>query len=268
LIVWLAYRSGERLRVKRQLEALENYFKKFLEHRAKRESIYAVERLAQLSIQALLDLGAMMAVRSRGRKPETYKEVASFICDSLGLAEERGFLEGLAGFRNVLVHGYAAVDERLEEEAFREMERRLPKVIEAVKKYVERVGADPEADERLREVFKRYNVKFAFLFGSRARGGEGRDYDIAVSFEAKSALDLGRLLVDVAEALGVHEDLVDLVHFDTAPSNIILTILEEGKLVYGDPDEAYHALFKRYVELLDLNEALEDAMKREGNRPW
>jgi ABC-type uncharacterized transport system ATPase subunit len=58
------------------------------------------------------------------------------------------------------------------------------------------------------------------------------------------------------------------VHFDTAPSSIILTILEEGKLVYGDPDEAYHALFKRYVELLDLDEALEDAMKREGNRPW
>jgi hypothetical protein len=80
LIVWLAYRSGERLRIKRQLEALENYFKKFLEHRAKRESIYAVERLAQLSTQALLDLGVMMAVRSRGRKPEAYKEVASFIC--------------------------------------------------------------------------------------------------------------------------------------------------------------------------------------------
>ena len=265
LIVQLAYRSGERLRIKRQLEVLEDYFKKFLEYRARRESVYAVERLAQLSIQALLDLGAMIAVRSRGRKPETYREVASFICDSLGLAEERGFLEGLAGFRNVLVHGYAAIDERLEEEAFKEMERRLPRVIEAAKKYVERTSADPDVDERLREVFERHNVKFAFLFGSMARSGEGRDYDIAVSVEVKSALDLGRLLLDVAEALGIHEDLVDLVHFDTAPLSIILTILKEGRLVYGDPDEAYHALFKRYLELLDLNETLKGVASERAN---
>ena len=247
------------MKIKRQLEILEDYFKKFLEHRTRRESIYAVERLAQLSIQALLDFGAMIAVKAKGRKPETYREIASFICDFLGLAEERGFLEGLAGFRNILVHGYVAIDEELEEEAFKEMERRLPKVIEAAKKYLERAGIDPNVDERLREVFEHHKVKFAFLFGSRARGGEGRDYDIAVSVEVKSALDLGRLLVDVAEALGVHEDLVDLVHLDTAPLSVVLTILEEGELLYGDPDEAYHALFKRYVEFLDINEALKRA---------
>ena len=62
----------------------------------------------------------------------------------------------------------------------------------------------------------------------------------------------------MAEALGVHEDLVELVHFDAAPPSIIITILKEGMLIYGDPDEAYHALFKRYVGLPDLNEALEN----------
>jgi len=181
------------------------------------------------------------------------------MCDFLGLAEERGFLEGLAGFRSVLVHGYVSIDEELEEEAFKEMERRLPKVIEAAKKHLERAGIDLNVGERLRKAFEHHKVKFAFLFGSRARRGEGRDYDIAVSVEVKSALDLGRLLVDVAEALGVHEDLVDLVHFDTAPLSVILTILEEGELLYGDPDEAYHALFKRYVEFLDISEALKRA---------
>jgi len=251
-------------KIKRQLEVLEDYFKKFLEHRARRESIYAIERLAQLSIQALLDLGAMIAVRAKGRKPETYREIASFMCDLLGLAEERSLLEGLAGFRDVLVHGYVAIDEDLEEGAFKEMERRLPKVIGVAKKYLERASIDPNADERLREVFERHKVKFAFLFGSRARRGESRDYDIAVSVEVKSALDLGRLLVDVAEALGVHEDLVDLVHFDTAPLSVILTILEEGELLYGDPDEAYHALFKRYVEFLDINEVLKRVVGREA----
>jgi uncharacterized protein YutE (UPF0331/DUF86 family) len=63
------------LRVKRQLEALEDYIKRIAEHRA-RGSIYAVERLAQLSIQALLDLGAMIAAWTKGRKPQTYREVA------------------------------------------------------------------------------------------------------------------------------------------------------------------------------------------------
>jgi len=196
----------------------------------------------------------MIIVSLGRRKPETYREIAASLSSIIGLSNERAFLESLAGFRNILVHGYAAINRELEEEALRQMELRLPRIINAIKMFVDSVNLDPDIDERLKTVFMRHRVRFAFLFGSRAREGEGRDYDIAVSMDAKSALDLGRLLVDIADALGVHEDQVDLVHVESAPQSVILTILNEGKLIYGNPDDAYQALYKRYIEILDVNE--------------
>ena len=256
------------MRVKRQLELLEDYFSQFIDHRLKGQSIYAVERLAQLVIQSLLDLGAMMLISLGRRKPETYRDIASELAGIISLTEERRFLEGLAGFRNILVHGYALINRDMEEEVFREMEKRLPRIINAVKGFIEKSRLDPKIDEKLIEVFKRHKVKFAFLFGSRARCGEGRDYDIAVSIDVKSAIKLGELLVDIANALGVHEDLIDLIHIESSPQAIIYTILNEGKLIYGDPSEAYHALYKRYIEILDMNETYRIAhSKKKAKRP-
>ena len=242
------------MRLKRQVELIERYAREFLEYRRRGESVYAVERLAQLLIQSLLDLGAMIAVYTGKLKPETYKGVGRFLATIVG-EEHRKFLEEMAGFRNVLVHGYAAIDRTLEEEGFKELENKIFLVIEEVKKYIERASIDPPAEfEELNKVFERYNVRYAVLFGSRAREGKGRDYDIAVSGEFRSALELGGLLVDVAEALGVHEDLVDLVHIESAPLTLIYTIISEGVVIYGDPDEALWDLTKRYLEYLDMNE--------------
>jgi len=39
------------VRVKRQLELLEGYFAELVDYRSKGQSIYAVERLAQLVVQ-------------------------------------------------------------------------------------------------------------------------------------------------------------------------------------------------------------------------
>jgi len=248
--------GGLRLRVKEQLRLVERYFKEFVEFRRRGESIYAIERLAQLVIQSLLDLGAMIAVYKARRKPETYRGVVEFLASEVGLSERAEFLRGLAGFRKILVHGYAEMDRELEEEAFREMEEELPRVIEAVGDYLRSSELDPrgvkDLPNKLRGVFERSGVRFAFLFGSKARTGEGRDYDIAVSLDARSALELGRLLVEVAEALGVREDLVDLLHLDTASSSLIYTVLCEGILIYGDEEEAYGWLYRRYLELLDI----------------
>ncbi|WP_243679479.1 DUF86 domain-containing protein [Vulcanisaeta souniana] len=116
------------MRLRRILDSLSRYFDEF---RAMRRggggSIYAVERLTQLTIQALLDLGAMLAVELRDRKPETYRDIADYLSNKLGLDEDlRKFLRGLAGFRNVLVHGYAEINRELEEEAFRDMRKGYP----------------------------------------------------------------------------------------------------------------------------------------------
>ncbi|WP_243665818.1 DUF86 domain-containing protein [Vulcanisaeta sp. JCM 16159] len=78
--------------------------------------VYAIERLAQLTIQALLDLGAMPAIELRGKRPETYGGIADYLSNKLDLGEDlRRFLRGLAGFRNVLGHGYAENNRGLEE---------------------------------------------------------------------------------------------------------------------------------------------------------
>ena len=244
-------------RLREQVKLARRYFEEFVEHRRRGESRYAVERLAQLTIQTLLDTGAMLAVYLKLSKPDTYRGLARLLARELRLDVPKcRFLEQLAGFRNLLVHGYAEIDLELEEKAFEEMEETLPKILEALESFVTESGTDPSnrgVGESLSEVFRKHGVRFAFLFGSRARKGYGRDYDIAVSLDVESALDLGGLLVDVAEALEVSEDFVDLVHLDTAPSAIVYTVLQEGKLIYGDLEEAYSYLYRKYLEVLDIN---------------
>ena len=243
------------LRVRRQLELFEGYLRDFQEFRERGESLYALERIAQLLIQSLLDLGAMLAVYLGRGKPETYRGIAEFISSLIG-EEHKTFLVELAGFRNLLVHGYARIDRRMEEEAFREMEERLPIVLDKLRGYIDADEIDPRELRGVEEVFRRYGVRYALLFGSRARGEPGRDYDIAVSVELKSALEMGGLLMDLAEALGCPETSIDLIHIDSAPMGILYTLLNEGVIIYGDQEEALADLSRRYIELLDLRSTI------------
>ena len=254
------------MRVRRQLELFEGYLRDFQEFRERGESLYALERIAQLLIQSLLDLGAMLAVYLGRGKPETYRGIAEFISSLIG-EEHKTFLVELAGFRNLLVHGYARMDRRLEEEAFREMEERLPIVLDKLRGCIDADEIDPRELRGVEEVFRRYGVRYALLFGSRARGEPGRDYDIAVSVELKSALEMGGLLMDLAEALGCPESSIDLIHIDSAPMGILYTLLNEGVIIYGDREEAFADLSRRYIELLDLRSTLtyvEKSLKSTG----
>jgi len=77
----------------------------------------------------LLDLAAMLAINEVGRKPETYRELALWLSRKLNLSEELGkLLVSLAGFRNMLVHGYAEIDVSMEMETFREIVNKLPAI--------------------------------------------------------------------------------------------------------------------------------------------
>lgn len=71
--------------------------------------------------------------------------------------------------------------------------------------------------ESLGNVFKG-RVRAALLFGGRAKGYSIKgDYDIAVYFGRPYALyELGELAVDIAEALKVREDQLDLISLDSA----------------------------------------------------
>jgi len=246
------------LRLKSQVESVRKYFNEFIEYCRTGKSIYAIERLAQLLIQSILDFGAMLTVYMGLEKPETYRGIMKLIAEKLGLSRsDQEFLVRLAGFRNILVHAYTKIDRELEEKTFSEIEERIAKIVSLIENYIEKTSVDPQVTElsrRLEKVFRKHNVKFAFLFGSIARKGFGRDYDIAVYMDLKNLLELGELIVDIAEALGVNEDRIDLVHLNTAPPNIIYTILLEGKLIHGNKEEALDYLYKKYLEILDINE--------------
>jgi hypothetical protein len=61
------------------------------------------------------------------------------------------------------------------------------------------------------------------------------------------------LVADLAEALGVHEDLIDLVDLDSAPFSLARTVIDEGRTLWGG-DKALDYLWLRYPAYLDAND--------------
>ncbi len=124
--------------------------------------------------------------------------------------------------------------------------------------------ADPELEKvvlKLKEVL-RGKVLLAYLFGGRVKGYVLKgDYDIAVLMPENYTLyDLGLLQVEIAEALGVEEEMVDLVCLNSAPPELILEALS-GVPIIEDPVTRLELEFKALREMLDLEESLKLANK-------
>lgn len=70
-----------------------------------------VEHTLQLAIQAALDVAAHVVADERLGEPRTNRELLDLLCRH-GWADQadRQDLSNMAGFRNLLVHGYADVD--------------------------------------------------------------------------------------------------------------------------------------------------------------
>lgn len=71
----------------------------------------AAERYLHLSIECLLDIGNHLIADRGYRKPESYGEILQILSEE-GVIPEELFrhLEGMAAFRNVLVHDYLKLD--------------------------------------------------------------------------------------------------------------------------------------------------------------
>lgn len=70
-----------------------------------------VEHTLQLAIQAALDLASHVVSDERLGEPETYSELFSLLAERGYISKELApQLRKMAGFRNLLVHGYAQVD--------------------------------------------------------------------------------------------------------------------------------------------------------------
>lgn len=71
----------------------------------------AAERYLQLSIESLLDIGNHIIADQGFRKPETYGEIFQILAEEEVISQKlMSELEGMAAFRNVLVHDYVKLD--------------------------------------------------------------------------------------------------------------------------------------------------------------
>ena len=74
---------------------------------------WAVERGLQLAAEALFDSGSHILAGEFQEAPDEYREIAPRLAARGVISQETARrLDSLAGFRNVLVHDYAAVDLR------------------------------------------------------------------------------------------------------------------------------------------------------------
>ena len=225
-----------------------------------------VERLVQVTIQALLNLGLMVISVLQGKRPSRYSEIGP-ILHELGVLnqEQAGTLKTIADLRDVLVHMYAHVDREKVLDASKRLMRDAIEISNTILNSVKGRGVDSLeqiTDSKLEDIVSRLRsvlegrVLLAYLFGGRVKGYKLKgDYDIAVLMPENYTLyDLGLPQVEIAEILGVEEDMVDVVCLNNAPPELILEALN-GVPIIEDPRERLKLEVKTLRELLDLRES-------------
>lgn len=229
-------------------------------------SYRGTESLVQLVTQALLDLGLMVVATLGGRTPKGYSEVGELLSDLGALGEgDAKLLRSMAGMRNILVHAYATIRRDLITDSSRSLRGDAPRIARALKDSLVGKVVDPPSSadltKRLGKVFKG-RVRAALLFGGRAKGYSMKgDYDIAVYFGRTFDLyELGELTVDIAEALKVPEDQLDVVSLDSATPEIVLEALG-GKPIYVENDYILFELrLRSLIEWLDLQSGIQASL--------
>jgi uncharacterized protein YutE (UPF0331/DUF86 family) len=72
------------------------------------------ERYLQLAIECVLDVGNHLISRLEFKKPETYQDIFIILGKNSIIPEEFSEkIAKMAGFRNILVHGYLDLDESM-----------------------------------------------------------------------------------------------------------------------------------------------------------
>ena len=258
-------------RIRKQVELVEE----LLGELETEKSYRGIERLVQLIIQALLDLGLMVVAALGLRRPRAYSEVGYILWEQGVLSRhDAEMLRSMAGLRNVLVHAYARVDRGRIFEFAERLKVDARRVASAVLKGVEGKPIDPPEDsvagmvEKLKRALSG-KVVLALLYGGRAKGYALKgDYDVAVLMEQGCDLyKLGGLVVDVAEALGVPEELVDVVCIDALPPEHALEALSGVPVIVGDPALLLDLKLKALQQLLDLEEGLRSCWKAPRSPP-
>lgn len=231
------------------------------------KSYRGIERLVQLTIQALLDLGIMAIVALGGRTPKEYSEISELL-ENLNLLDKKygKLLKSMAGMRNILVHAYATVNRESVIHSADKLLNDAPKIVKALKEGLSGKEIDPpypdDFHESLRKIFEG-KVKVALLFGGMVKGYSIKgDYDIAVFFgKPHNLYDLGELASDITRTLNLKEDQVDLVDLDSAAPEIVLEALKGEPIFVEDDYVLFELKLKALLELLDIKSGIKACLK-------
>ncbi len=215
--------------------------------------------------QNILDALASLLAEAGLRKPASYSELAAPLLER-GYAP-RWFAEEVAKIartRNPLAHAYRRIPREELTDIARKTLAAAPKLLEELSRMAESLGVSPPPEgERVAEVLKRRpNIVAALLFGSRARGSpaEGSDFDIAILAEQPLTLEeLEGIAAELAAALGVPADKIDIVDLQAAPNELLYKVIRDGKLLYASDEERFREWLRRsYIRVLDEEECLKE----------
>jgi len=221
-------------------------------------------------LQNLLDSVAMIVVDLRMVKPGTYGELGFLLYEKGVISREAAeLIRKTAATRNLIAHAYRRVEEK---ELIEIADNLLPKVEELCKTlidYVRKSNLDPEiaCPPRCLDVFKRNKVKLVYLFGSRARGTSRKDsdYDFAVLLGKNVTVeDEVKLTLELADALGVSTDMVDVTALDKADLGLIYRIFKEGKLIYACSDDTRRSWERNALSRILEGKEIYDLFMRKG----
>ena len=133
--------------IAQRLRLLDGYLKKLysLQGRITREQFLAdsdlqdiVERNLQLAIEAVLDVGQHIIASSRWEPAEEYRNVFPILQQHNVISANLLLrVEGMAGFRNLLVHDYATIDHSQVFEVLKNHLDNLVDLARAYQKYVD-----------------------------------------------------------------------------------------------------------------------------------
>ncbi len=242
------------MKIKDRLRKQVDLVLSFLNELESEESYRGVERLTQLVLQSLLDLGLMFISALGGEPPRTYRDVGRRLKDlNLISGEEAVFLEEAAGMRNLLVHAYARIDPNIVLKAARdEIPPKTLRILRSLKAMIEKLDIDPSLNEDLGKIFEG-KVRVAFLYGSRLKGYRLRgDYDIAVYFGRPYSLgELAELSLKISEVLKEPLESIDIVPLDNASPGLVIDAIFGEPLYYRSEEELFETRYKLLIEALD-----------------
>ena len=220
------------------------------------ESYRGIERLVQLIIQSILDLGLMILSIVGCETDIVYKDIGRKLRERGFIdKEDESFLIDAAGMRNILVHGYFRIDrDIILNTARRELPKFVPRFIEKIKPKIDSLSVESREYAVLGSIFRRNGVKLAFLFGGRALGYKIRgDYDFAIYYGRKySFRDVGRIAVEISDKMNVPLEKIDILVLDNADPETALKAAMGIPIYWDDEYELFEYRYRCLREALDL----------------